>query len=837
MNTLFQDLRHAMRSLRHSPGFTAAAVLTLALGIGANTAIFSVVNAVLLRPLPYHEPEQLVRLYESGFQEGRFSLSYPLVGDLRGMRQTFSGVAAFYREQFNFTGRGDPREVSAVLADPELFGLLGATPVLGRTFSAEETRARVVVLSHGLWSGTFGSDPGVIGRTVTLDGVPYNVIGVMPASFRFPDEDAELWAPVGVVFLTAPEIETAREQRFFGTVARIAPGVTPERVAGDLSVLARRIDALAASNPGRREMRVIVGGGGPPPGAPAGGSAQVSSGPPQTQLVAVPLREEVVGNVRPTLYVLFGTVALVLLIACANAANLLVARANARRKEIVIRQALGAGRGRIARQLLTESVLLSVIAGSLGICLGYWGVDLLLATWPEALPRVRDVTLDWRVLGFTAGISVLTGIGFGAIPAIRASNPAIEEALREEGGSTGGGRRRQRVQRALVTAQIAIAMVLLVGAGLLVRSFVRLLQVDPGYDTRNVLAVRIRPTPTRYENPTAKSTLLHGIMDDLAARQGVSSVTLSRTLPLSGSMMMMGLPARTIHPDDPDEFLPVGMRIVGSEYFKAMRISVVEGRAFESGDREGAPSVVVVNSRLAKRLWPEQSAIGQHLPLQFPGGPPHEATVVGIVGDIHYAGLSDEIQPELYVPIEQTPDPGDQTWVVARVERNPLALAGAVREAVRRIDPDQPVAELVSLEEMVGRSTAARRFNMSLISAFAALAFGLALIGIYGVTAYSVSQRTHEIGIRVALGADHGDVIRLVLGEGLWLAGLGTLVGLALASTTARVLSSMLFGTTVTDAVTFLTSATLLVVATLFATWLPAHRAARVDPLTALRSE
>jgi len=835
--TLFNDIRLTLRGLRRAPGFTTVTVLTLALGIGANTAIFSVINAMLLRPLPYSEPERLVRIDESGLQASRFSLAYPTVKELRGLTQDFASVAAYTLQRFNFTGQGDPQEIGALFATADLFQTLGSTPALGRTFTTEEERAHLVVLSHGLWATSFGSDPGVLGKNVTLDGVPYTVIGVMPASFRFPNDDVLLWTPIGGAFASDPGAETNRDLHFFNAVARLTPGATPERINGDLATLSQRIEGEAASADGnRRSVRITLNSGGPP-GAAGGRGPQVESGPATNRLIQFPLTEDVVGNIRPMLYVLFGTVILVLLIACANAANLLVARANARRKEIVIRQALGAGRGHIARHILTESVLLSLMGGLVGIWLSYWGLELLLARWPASLPRVHDVGIDRAVLGFTMLISVATGIGFGALPAIRGSNPAIEEALREEAGSSSGSRRRQRAQRSLVVAQLALALVLLVGAGLLVRSFVRLLDVDPGYDTRSAVAARIRLTPSRYATPEARTEFFRGLTEDLASRPGVTSVSLSRTLPLSGSLMMIAMPIRSINPDDPDQVLPVALRLVSPEYFKTMRISLVEGRSLESGDRANAPPVIVINSKLAKRFWPNQDAIGKQLPVDAPDGGDQNATVVGVVGDIHYTGLSDDVMPEVYVPLEQSANRGDQNWVIARVGHNPLEFSAAIREVVRRLDPTQPIADLVTLDQMVDRSTAARRFNMVVITLFAGLAFLLALIGIYGVTAYSVSQRTQELGIRVALGASPGDVSRLLLNEGLKLAGIGALAGGVLAVVASRALASMVYGVAVTDAITFLGSGALLIGAALLATWLPARRAARVNPLIALRAE
>jgi predicted permease len=457
-------------------------------------------------------------------------------------------------------------------------------------------------------TSVYVSDPTVLGRSIKLDGAPYTGLGVMPAGFRFPSENIDLWAPLGGVFAANPEYRTDRNFHFFNTVARLQPGVTRERVQSDLATLAQRLQAEQDANPSQeRQMRVTgrvtgpAGGAGPRPG-PTAARARDGAGL-EIAFDAVPLTEEVVGDIRPTLYVLFGTVAMVLLIACANAANLLVARANPRRREIVIRQALGANRGRILRQILTESVLLAVAAGVVGVLLSYWGLDLLLATWPDSLPRVQDVTIDRSVLAFTFLVSLATGIGFGLVPAIRAFNPAIEEALREDSGGLSGGRSRQRTQRVMVAAELAVALVLLVAAGLLVRSFTRLMEVDPGYDTHDVLAARVRLTPSRYPDRASRETFFRTLTDDLAARPGVEGVTISRTMPLTGAMMMLAINPQRVRPDDPDPILPIAMRVVGSDYFNTLRVPILKGRPFDASDREGATPAVVINTRLAKRLW------------------------------------------------------------------------------------------------------------------------------------------------------------------------------------------------------------------------------------------
>jgi putative ABC transport system permease protein len=839
MGTLLQDLKYAARGLRKNPGFAAIAILTMALGIGANTAIFSVVNAVLLRPLPYPEPGRLVQIYTREREGVRFSLSYPDYEDIRGLGQAFSGVAAYTTSQFNFTGKGDPREIQGAYATSDLFSVLGVGASLGRTFSEDETRAPYVVLSHALWVSVFGSDPAVLGHSITLDGAPYTVIGVMPAWFQFPNDDVQLWAPLGRSLAQTPEAETNRGFHAFNAVGRLAPGISRERAASDLNTLASRITTsqqpTGNGGPERREVRITASG--PPPAGGGGGARIQVQDANTTSFMAVPLTDDVVGNARPTLLVLFGTVLLVLLIACANAGNLMVARANARRREIVIRQALGAGRGRIARQILSESVLLSLAAGAAGVLMSYWGLDLLLASWPPSLPPAHDVTIDRWVLLFTLAVSVVTGLAFGIIPAVRASTPGLEEALREDGASVSVSRRRHRTLRVMVASQLAIALVLLVGAGLLVRSFVRLLEVDPGYDTRNVLAARIRLTPSRYPERTAQNDFYTRVTEDLGSRPGVNGVTLSRTLPLSGAMMILAIDPRTVNPNDPEQFLTMAMRVVGTSYFGTMRIPILQGRPFDAGDRADSPPVVVVNGKLAKRLWPDQDPLGKHLPLDGPDTGPYDATVVGVVGDIHYAGLNDEVRPEVYLPQPQTRDTRDQMWVIIRADRDPMALAAVVRDAVRRVDAVQPVADLVSLEQMVGRSTAARRFNMTLVTLFAALAFALAVIGVYGVTSYAVSQRTRELGIRIALGAGRSDVMGMVLREGAVLAGAGVVAGAVLAIVAARALASMLYDVTTTDLPTYLAMAIVLALAALFATWIPARRAAKVDPIVALKSE
>lgn len=835
MDTLLQDLRYAVRTLAKAPGFAAVAILTLAIGIGANTAIFSAIDTVLLKPLPYPASDRLVQLNAVAMGAARFGLSYPDLVDLRGLSTVFSGAGGSTSQRYNLTGAGDPLEVQAASVSADLFPVLGVAPEIGRRFAAADERAPVAMISHGLWVRNFGSDRGIVGKPIALDGKSYTVIGVMPAGFHYPDDNIQVWTPIGDALAQNQGAETNRGLHFFTGLARLAPNATYDQVTAALKVLSARInaeDSASASQAGgqrRQTIGIAIGGG---PGAPnAGQRASILD----NSLAATPLHEVAIGDTRRPLLILFGAVGLVLLIACANAANLLLARATARRREMALRQALGAARGRLIRQLLTEAIVLALSAAVLGLLFAVWGIRALVSIWPSALPSGSDITMDWRILAFTFGLAIVTGLVFGLIPAWRASAPHIEETLREESAGTTGSRRR-RLQGGLVIGEITVALVLLVGAGLLVRSFIRLSQVNPGFDTHDVLAARVRLTPTRYASGPAQAQFFDQMLTALSSRPGIQSPSLSSTLPLSGQFRMVIFDPRTVKPDYPQPFMVLGQFAVSPEYFSAFRIPIRRGRPFTSDDRADAPRVAIVNQETVKELWPGQDPVGKQLNLgRFGGG--GVITIVGVIDDIHSAALDATARPEIYTPAAQQPSL-DQMWVVFRATNGkPLQLAGAIREAVHRADPEQPIGEIASLNEIADRLTAARRFNTSLLTLFALLAVALSMVGIYGVTSYAVTQRTRELGIRLALGAQPQQVVSLLVRENVGRVATGLVLGLVGAFAVTRVLKSFLFEVAPSDALTFGSTAVLLAAVALAATWWPARRATRVDPMIALRAE
>src|SRR5881398_3146683 len=829
---MLQDLKFALRTLAKSPAFSAVAVLTLALGIGANTAIFSAVNAVLLKPLPYPGSDRLVQVMSTGFRGVRFGVSFPDLHDLSALSQDFTGVAAVRTQRHNLTGAGDPRDVQAAAVTANLLDVLQLRPEIGHSFAPAEERTPLALLSHGLWVTSFGRDPGILGRSISLDGRSFTVVGVMPAGFQFPNEDVQVWTPMGEFLSQNPQVETDRGVHFLNAVARLAPGVPMERVVGDVKLLAARLSASDSGSGGAGRQLSVTGqaspGGGP---APSGGGRSILD----TGFDVTLLRDAAIGDVSRRLLILGGAVGVVLLIACANGANLLLARATARRREMAVRRALGAGRGRLVRQLLTESTLLALAAGVVGVVLAAGGLDALLALWPHALPRTTEIGLDGHVLGFSLGLALVTGVAFGLLPAWRASAPGIEQSLREDApGATGG---RRRLQGTLVAGEVTLALVLLVGAGLLVRSFIRLSNVNPGFDTRDVLAACIRLTPARYSAGAQQKLFFDNMLGSLQAHPGVQSAGLASTLPLSGNMFMITFDPRTVRPDYPEPVMILRSSHISPDYFTTFRIPIRRGRGFTVRDRAGAPPVALINRATADQLWPGQDPIGRQLTIGGPRGPGAPITIVGLIDNLRSASLDATPQPEIYRPAAQQSGMGEM-WVAMRASTGrPLQLVGAIRDAVHQADPEQSIGDIVSVEQLIGRQTAARRFNTTLLTIFALLAVGLALVGIYGVTAYAVTQRTRELGIRMALGARGVDVVGLLMRESLRPVAVGVALGLLAALGVTRTLSAMLFEVAPRDAVTFGATALLLVAVALLATWVPARRATKVDPMVALRYE
>ena len=803
MRALLQDVRYGLRVLRKRPGFTAVAVLALALGIGANTAIFSVVEAVLLRPLPYDRPEQLVWMFEDAPDVPNRWVSYPNFLDWRARSRSFEAMSTIRGWALTLTGAGGgPESLNARMVSAEYFDVMRARPLLGRGFLLEEDRPGgppVTVLSHGFWQRRFGGDEAVIGQTLTLDGRPFTVVGVMPPEFRHQGPPP-LWVLMGQ--WAAEEGWMERDVRIGGyVVARLRGGVTIEQARADMASVK---EGLTRESPYTNAGHVIR---------------------------VVPLQESMVGGSRTPLLLMFGAVALVLLIACANVANLLLARATTRRRELAIRTALGAGRGRLLRQLLVESLLLAAMGGAAGLLLAWWGVDLLRAAEPAGVPRAAGAEVNLRVALFTCGVTLLTGVVFGLAPAWRASREAVADALKA-GAPSAGGAPGGRLRGALVVTEIALAFVLLAGAGLLARSVILLLNAKPGFDPENVLTMSVALPSQRYRNKEEINRFHRELLGRVSALPGVEAASVSNSLPGLPSwqtdIAVEGRPANKA-----GEELNVDWSIVSERYFEVMRIPVLKGRAFtEREAREGTP-VVLVDENLARRFWPGEEAVGKRIKYDSPT--PHE--VIGVVGNVKNFGSEAEGRIRIYTPLGRF-DLGRGLSISLRSRPGGAeALAPAVAREIHAIDKDLPVAAVASMSQIFRREAGPRRFNAALLGALAALALLLAGIGIYGVMAYAVAQRTHEIGVRVALGAQGRDVLRLVVGQGMRLALLGVGVGLVAALALTRLMSSLLYGVAPTDPLTFSAIALLLAAVALLACLVPARRATKVDPMVALRYE
>lgn len=809
MEHFSQDARYALRVLRKSPGFALAAVLALALGIGANSAVFSVVNGVLLRPLPFTEPDRLVRLFGNFRAHGleRISTSVLEYRDYREVPRVLSSVSAFADADVALTGQDVPERLRAILATASFLPTLGVFPAMGRHFTEEEeTRGRdqVVILTHRLWRGRFGANPDIIGMSLTLDGQPFTVVGVLPAGFEYP-QGTDLYVPFAP---TPDQLNPAgRGRRFLDVVARLKPGVTVEAAQRDMDRVAVQ---LMEANPGNYSQ---------------------SSG---WAISVVSMEEQTVGGVRSTLWVLLGAVAFVLLIACTNVANLQLARAVARGREISIRAALGANRVRLVTQFLTESLVLSLVGGALGLLLAMWGVDALLALVGDGLPRASEVRLDGRVVLFTAAVSVLTGLLFGLVPALQASRADLHAAMREGTRGT-GGRGSGRVRAMLVVAQVALALVLLVGAGLFLRSFMALQGVDAGFDPQGVLTARLSLPLERYDPPAKRAATMRDFLARVQAVPGVESAGLATLLPLTGrSDWSFDIEGKMQGPADPP--LPaVEYRAVSADYHKALRIPLVRGRMLLDSDGFDAPHAVVINETMARVIFPGEDPVGKRVRLRSRDPKAPWATVVGIVKDVREWGLDVPARPVAYYSLPQRAPMG--AYLVVRTRQSPSSLLGALQAELRAVDPDLPLYDVSPMAAVVDGSVSQRRFSMLLLALFASVAVVLASLGIYGVIAYTVTQRTRELGIRMALGARQVDVLGLMVGQGMRLTLVGVGVGLVLALGLGRLLGALLYGVKAHDPLTFAGVAVLLVGVALMATWLPARRATQVDPALTLRAE
>jgi putative ABC transport system permease protein len=801
METLLRDIRYGVRSLLKRPGFTAVALIALALGIGANTAIFSLVNAVLVKPLPFAEPDRLVWMWGNIRNGGSRASVSPLdFVDYRTQNTTFEHFAAAISVPvpINLTGNGEPERLISGVVTGNYFQALGVQPALGRTFLAEnETTGRdqVAVISYGLWQKVFGGDPGIVNRTVTLDGKAFVVLGIMPKDFSFP-QGSELWVPM--TFDVRPQMKQ-RKAHFLRPVGRLKPGITMAQAQADTDAIARRLEQQYPDTNTGWNLRLVS------------------------------LREQLVGNTKPTLFILFGAVGFVLLIACANVANLLLVRAATREREIALRTALGAGRWRIVRQMITESVLLALVGGALGAMLATWGVELLVALSADNIPATAQVKIDATVLGFTLLISLLTGVLFGLAPALRTMRLNLSESLKEGGRSGSDGPQRNRTRSVLVVLESAVAVVLLIGAGLLMRSLLQLQNINPGFDSNNVLTMRLDLSEQKYSTLEKSANFFEQFVSRVTALPGVEKVGLISELPLSGQPNDMPYVVEGRPPSGPDGGFDDDFRRINQHYFSAMKIPLLRGRNFtEQEVRQGA-KVVIVSDLLVQQVFPNEEPLGKRLVMSM-GNQPFE--IIGVVGDIRHRALESEPRPAMYLPTYDG-------WmnVVIRTQGNPGNLAAAVRKEVREIDPDQPVAAVKTMDQWLETAVAAPRYRTTLLGLFALLALVLASTGIYGVMSYSVTQRTHEIGVRMALGARQIDVLKLVVRQGMLLVLLGVALGLVGAVALTRVMSSLLFGVTAKDPLTFGVVAMLLALVAFVACFIPARRATKVDPLVALRYE
>ena len=805
MQSFLRDIRFGARLLAKDWGFALGAIVILAVGIGANTAIFTVASALLLRPFPYRSPEQLVSLavkdqsqdYEATM--ARFEL-------IRDRAQSFESVAAWATDTLNLTGHGEPMQVAVSRVSANFFSLLGVEPQLGRSFTEDEGRPEgrpVVMLSDSLWRKRFGGDPNIIGQAITLDGTPQTVVGVLPTGVQFPFVgETDVWTPRYFELTLIPAQRLRMGVGYLDLIARLRPGTSLDHAETELDVINRQY----------REQNQT---------APDAG--------PGVAIVAQPLRNLIVADVRGKVWLLAAAVAVVLLIACANVASLLLSRALGRRREIAVRTAMGATRATILRQLLTESALLSLIAGMLGIGLGWMATQALVSWGASQLPHGIPIGMDLRVLLFTLAISALTGIVFGIVPALQLSRTELHTTLREEGRGSSAGHARAHLHSLLVIAQIALSLLLLIGATLLLRSYARLLKVDPGFDPSNVLTMNIALPTVKYAKPQQQTDFFDEVLRRVSQLPGVRSAAISAALPLSFKRITPMLPEGELNvPLAQRPFIDI--EAVSPQWFRTMRVALLGGREFTPADNAQSPKVIIVNRMFARRFWPDQNAIGKHVLI---GRQTDPAEIVGVTADVKNRGLAQDPQAQVYIPFAQLP--WSNMNLLVRTAVPPQGLTSAVRAQISAVDADQPVTGIQTVDELMDSSRTQQRFTMSLLAIFALTAVGLAVIGIYGVLAYSVAQRSHELGIRLALGASSASILRLVVNRGLLLAGSGVVFGLIAALLLTRLMSSLLYKVGTRDVVTFALAPVLFLWIALVTSYLPARRATKVDPIEAMR--
>jgi putative ABC transport system permease protein len=814
MNTLLQDIRFGLRMLLKSPSISIVATIALALGIGANTAIFSVVNAVLLRPLPFPDSDSLVALFETDTQRGlqRGSHSYPNFMDLRAQNTVFENVASYHGSDYIMTGRGEPARLQGAVVTANLFSLLKVQPMLGRVFLPDEDKptetGRVVILSHKLFQQRFNGDPSILNQAITLEGIKFTVIGVMPAAFEFPiqNDPVELWTTIAGDASGKEPITAQRGAHFLSVIGRLKSGVSEEKAQAELTAIGSRLEQQYPDTNTHKSLRV------------------------ESAL------KSLVGDIRPALLILLGAVACVLLIACANVANLLLARATSRHKEMAIRTALGASRTRVIRQLLTESVLLSLVGGGVGLLLAVWWSDLLVALGKEDIPRAIHVGMDWRVLGFTLGVSLLTGLIFGLAPAFHSSRTELVESLKEGARGTSAGTFANVVRKALVVIELGFAVLLLTGAGLLIQSLWRLQRVNSGLHPENILTFNVTLPEVKYKSAN-QSQFFIDLKQRLEATPGVQSASSILPLPLSGDRFGISFEIEG-RPMAPKDHPSADFFTTGVGYFKTMGIPIVKGRDFDDRDKHGSTPVIIITETFARQYFPNEDPIGKRI---HPGISTYDnedsvmREIVGVVGDIRNRTLSTESKPAYYVP--QTQVPFSQMVTVVKTAGEPHGLVSAATKEVAAMDHDVPLFSVKSMDEYISTSVAAPRFSTTLLSIFAGVALVLTVVGLYGVMSYSVAQRTNEIGIRMALGAQSRDVLLMIVKQGSVLILLGLAIGLLGAFALTRVISSLLFGVTAKDPFTFAAVSLLLAFVALLACYVPALRATKVDPMNALRCE